>query len=194
MQETGKNSFVLPEIKNKFKKAGEQMPANPTRDLKVAIANGWIYESDDETGAYELTGTGDAAIDSCFSELSSVSKPRKKTKRSSGDKAVRKKGVREEVKNIPTPSKESYFSLEQKSDKVLWILNSAKIAGIDGLSSSEICYVAKEKMRDKMAITSIASLTNPSIRKDFIEKEESLGEFRLLQKGVDKVESLLRKD
>lgn len=98
------------------------------------------------------------------------------------------------MKSISTNSKESYFSLEQKSDRVLWILNSAKIAGIDGLSSSEICYVAKEKLRDKIAITSISSLTNPSIRKDLIEKEESSGEFRLLQKGMDKVESLLSND
>lgn len=44
------------------------MPANLTRDLKMAIASGWIYESDSEAGAYELTGTGDTAIDSCFSE------------------------------------------------------------------------------------------------------------------------------
>lgn len=188
LQEQYKTEVFDPtEIKNLFSRAGEPMPRNFSRDLKDAIKLNYIFSSPEDSNKYTLTERAKNQVLNGFA-LVSLSKP--STKRGSG--TSKKSLIREEVKKIEVfATKEGYvnfFDAGTKGKQIIWLLEYANSEGLDGLSSSEISFLA-DRLRTTIKAKDIYPLTQDLIRKDFVTA--NAGIYKVRQKGIDSIKQIV---
>lgn len=74
---TQHDSFSLEEVKAAFRKAGEPLPGNFSRDVSDAVSLGYIFEDESETGMYFLTDSATEYVQAGFPETSKKVKSQK---------------------------------------------------------------------------------------------------------------------
>ena len=67
IDERGQGLVTSAEIKREFPSAGEPIPANFSRDFRLAVTSGWLGEDPGQAGAFYITETGRNAIARRFS-------------------------------------------------------------------------------------------------------------------------------
>jgi hypothetical protein len=172
-------SVSVQEIQIAFKKAGEPLPRNFSRDLKDTITIGYIYEIDSGDG-YRLSDMGIQAVNSKFEKGATPMRAKK-------SKAINPAGkVREEIKNLevlPTYSgMNDFYSLATKGKKILWLIAYAMDKGIESVTPAEV-HSLGEKLRENLPPSSFTALTDRIVKDGFIYKS---GEgYKINQKGLD---------
>jgi hypothetical protein len=73
----GRDSFSRDDVKSLFRKAGESVPANYSRDFGLALSSGWIAEDHATSGEYYVTKSGDDALAEEFQAKPTRSKRRR---------------------------------------------------------------------------------------------------------------------
>lgn len=80
-----RETFSRDDIKGWFRKAGEPVPANYSRDFSAALSTGWIAEDHTTSGEYYVTNSGLQAMESGFqTKLTSTNRRRKRTGQRNG--------------------------------------------------------------------------------------------------------------
>lgn len=175
----GTESASIQEIQSAFKKAGEPLPRNFSRDLKDAIAAGYIYESDVNEG-YVVTEQGNEAIDLKFKNINGVSK----LKRTRSVNSIGK--IRDEIKNLAVTSTMSGFvdfnTLSTKGKKILWLIAYAEKEKIQDITPAEIQSLGN-KIRVNLPPSSFTALTDKIFKEGLMYKNG--GGYRIDQKGLD---------
>ncbi|MBI2644247.1 MAG: hypothetical protein HYW95_01905 [Candidatus Wildermuthbacteria bacterium] len=90
----GQDSFTPAEIRVLLRDAGEKLPGNLTRDLKVALRNAWIASDPSQRGTFYVTNPGFKAMQEGFPKTSAPrgGKRKKNTKRvASKNKKLKKR-------------------------------------------------------------------------------------------------------
>jgi hypothetical protein len=86
MDTTGASSVPAGDIRGQFRAAGEPLPANFARDLRLSAASGWIAEDPAERGRYFITKTGRDAIALKF-QGQKIRRPRRRGRKSGSEEA-----------------------------------------------------------------------------------------------------------
>lgn len=181
----GVETFSPKEIQIEFKRAGESLPKNLTRDFMTAVAQGYILENDE--GDYSLTDLGLEVIEGGFTGVQKTTKNNSSKKRKGGSKAKKSTPIREEVTNLEiTPQLNGYpdyWSYTVKGSRILWLLAYASDNNIsDGLSPSEVEYLAS-RLKDQIKIGSFTALTESSTKKGYMTTVK--GCAKILKIGED---------
>jgi hypothetical protein len=80
---TGEDNFSRDDIRSGFRKAGEPLPANLSRDVRLTIATGWIADAGPRY-TYFVTNAGREALESSFSGLKIRRSARRRTRKAGG--------------------------------------------------------------------------------------------------------------
>jgi hypothetical protein len=80
----GREVFYPNEVKSLFRDAREILPANFTRDFNTVIGNGWIHKDTENPDGYYITQTGQKALGSGFSDISTKKTKQLKKKKIKG--------------------------------------------------------------------------------------------------------------
>ena len=181
----GVGSFSPKEIQVEFKRAGESLPKNLTRDFMTAVVQGYILENDE--GDYSLTDLGLEVVEGGFSNIQKTTKNGASKKRRSGSKAKKTTTIREEVTSLEiTPQLNGYpdyWSYTVKGSRILWLLAYATENNIsDGLSPSEVEYLAS-KLKDQIKTGAFTALTGSNIKKGCMTTTK--GYSKILKIGED---------
>ena len=91
-----KQTFGKSELRPQFRNASEPIPANISRDIREAMASGWIAEDHGNTDEFFVTRKGLEAIESSFSK-----------DRSGGPRLKRRIVIRPRSNNTPADENES---------------------------------------------------------------------------------------
>ena len=179
------DSFSPKDVQGEFKRAGEALPKNMTRDFNTAIAQGYILENDE--GEYSLTDLGLEVIGTGFTSKQRTMRTSPGKKRRGSGKTGRGPAVREEVLNLElTPQLDGYpdyWTYTIKGSRILWLLAYAAEHGItDGLSSGEVEYLAS-KLKDQITSQAFAALTKSNIKKGYMTSTK--GYSKILKVGED---------
>lgn len=166
----GMETFSPKEIQIEFKRAGESLPKNLTRDFMTAVAQGYVLENDE--GDYSLTDLGLEVVEEGFSGRQKSVKNGSTKKRKGGSKAKKTTSLREEVTNLEiTPHLNGYpeyWSYTVKGSRILWLLAYASENNItDGLSPSEVEYLAS-KLKDQIKTSAFTALTESNVKKGYM--------------------------
>lgn len=183
-ERNGVDTFSSKELQVEFKKAGEPLPKNMTRDFKTAVAQGYILENDE--GDYSLTDLGLEVINVGFGGYQKTTGGGgvKKRKGGTGKKTTT---VREEVTNLElTPQMEDYpdyWTLTVKGSRILWLLAYASEQNIrEGLTPVEVEYLAS-KLKDQIKPGDFTALTKNNTKKGYMTN--SKGYTKILKNGED---------
>lgn len=144
-RQSGRDTFSLDDVKPLFKQARETTPGNLTRDLNVAIQNGWIAEAED-SGEYYLTGKVADVLDNSFGGLrsgkSTGSKPRSpRPRRPSKPREVPEVFAGAEVSPV-IDGLIDFHKIKVKKDKYLWAVNAAKLLGVEAVTPAELVWLS----------------------------------------------------
>lgn len=181
---TNQKTFTTDEILANFKRAGESTPKNINRDFREAVAAGYIFQED--KGIYRLL----SAVDNVPSE--GFKKPSRK-KTASGVQSPKKKlSVRDEVKQVRISTSlegyPDYFSISNRSDQILWVIEYFKAHDIDGINRAELIDFTK-KIGGEVTSKNFTASNTPNIKGSYIYIENEA--LKLTPKGVNKLASLL---
>ncbi|MHB8794361.1 MAG: hypothetical protein ACYC90_02690 [Candidatus Nanopelagicales bacterium] len=135
----GGDTFKVEDVKAQFRRARETAPANFSRDLGVAVREGWLAEGDD--GEYCVTNK----IKGIFGGDFKFPKPASSGGRSRGvSKASKEKPeVFSEIDEFPTrmDGVAAYSKMKSEGHRVLWALQFAKGRGIKGLANKDVAWL-----------------------------------------------------
>jgi hypothetical protein len=139
VMQDGGDTFKVEDVKTQFRRARETPPANFTRDLGVAVREGWLAEGDD--GDYYVTNKIDGIFDGGFKFPKSASgggRTRGATKT-----ANEKPEVFSAIDEFPTlmDGVAGYAKMKSEGNRVLWALQFAKNRGIRGLSNKDVAWL-----------------------------------------------------
>lgn len=185
----GTLSFSPKEIQVEFKKAGESLPKNFTRDFNQAIALGYILENDDQ-GGYILTDLGLDVLESGFLNNRQNS-PLSGSKKRKGGKSKKVTTVRDEVSDLQIVPQlngyPDYWSLSTKGSKILWLLAYAEENRVtEGLTPVEIEFMAS-KLKDQIKTGDFTALTKNNIKKGWMTTGK--GFSKILKLGEDSLKA-----
>lgn len=183
LKQSGKENFSVGDIRQLFKMTGVSMPMNFGRDLKAAIRQGYIY-GDFNTDSFFLTSVGEEAVGVGFSPENNE----KKSRAISGKRGGLRTSVtvRPEVAGLSIDTNmEGYKDLHSltKSNKVLWILEYARLKGLNELNSKEIESLGS-RLRLGIASGNVPGLTGTSFNYGYIGKKSD-GTYEILLKGTE---------
>ena len=182
MEERGTDSFTWKAIAEQLKTVGIAIK-NPSRELKKAIDRSYIYIVTGQKGVYKHTELLAKAVAHGFA---SIKQPRIRQIPLSRHQtnSHRKLQITDAVSSLPIEGQfaglPDYYSLANKSDRVLWLLIYASRNGLTGLNSKEIEWLASV-LRDNISATSVPALTLHATKRGYIARNDNL--YRSLQKG-----------
>lgn len=187
-ERNGVDTFSPKEVQVEFKKAGEPLPKNLTRDFNTAITQGFILENDE--GDYSLTDLGLEVVTSGFGDYRQVAGGGT-TKKRKGGKSKKVTTVREEVTELEiTPQMEGfpdYWNFTVKGTRILWLLAFASENNVsDGLTPVEVEYLAS-KLKDQIKPGDFTALTKNNIKKGYLTVKN--GHAKILKIGEDFLKS-----
>lgn len=187
------DEFGSNELKALFLKAGEPAPRNLARDMRDAVRAGFIAESFDKSDAYIVTNTGNKAISEGFVTPTSQSARRKKRTSSEANGTAKNKPESEWLKLISVSDQledfPSYRKMKTRSDKVLWILQWAKINEKEKISSSDIVHIAS-KLADNIPSKQIAAAFSPYLSKSYVSKSSE--GYSILYDGTERLKGMAK--
>lgn len=190
----GITAFSPKEIQIEFKKAGEPLPKNFTRDFSKAIQQGYVLEGE-EKGTYNLTDLATDALRDGFSTQQSITMTTSSRKKKRGSKGGSKGAIiRDDVTKLEiTPSLEGYagyWEIAIKGMRILWLLAYADEHGVStGLTSAEISYLSS-KLKDQIKTGDFSALVSNNIKKGYMVSNSSSGLNKILKPGVDTLKEL----
>lgn len=136
----GGETFKVEDVKAQFRRARETAPGNFSRDLAVAVKEGWIAQG--EGDEYYITNKIQGIFDGDFKFPKSTSsgggRSRGTTKAAKG-----KPDVFAGIDEFPTrlDGLASYSKMKTDKDKLLWALHFAKSQGIKGLANKDLSWL-----------------------------------------------------
>jgi hypothetical protein len=139
VMQDGGDTFKVEDVKTQFRRARETPPANFTRDLGVAVKEGWLAEGDD--GEYYVTNKIDGIFDGGFKFPKSAAGVGRT--RSAAKTAKEKPEVFSAIDEFPTrmDGVVGYAKMKSEGNRVLWALQFAKNRGIRGLSNKDVAWL-----------------------------------------------------
>jgi hypothetical protein len=168
-------TFTQEDILNLFRRAGQALPKNVTRDFKDAVKSGYIDE--DSKGVYRLLSLTDSIIQQGFKRTKKTNTKKNSPRASKpSNSSLAPQPVREEFSNLPTKTAlggyPNFFKLTLRSDQILWVLAYAKSHGLDGLSRAEICDYSK-KIGGRILQKNFTSSNTPNVKNNHIWSQGS---------------------
>lgn len=139
----GGETFKVEDVKAQFRRARETAPGNFSRDLAVAVREGWLAQGDGDE--YYVTNKIQGIFDGGFkfpkSNSSGGGRSRGTTKTSV--KAKTKPEVFADIDEFPTrmDGVPAYSKMKSDKDRLLWALHFAKSQGIKGLANKDLSWL-----------------------------------------------------
>lgn len=192
MQQSGKQTFTLEDVRPLFRLARERTPGNMSRDLDVAIRAGWATESDTK-GEFYVTDRAHGVLESGFDALRSGKttggKPRqgaKKPRKTSTEvpQVFIGKEITSTIDGYP-----DYHKLKRKTDKFLWAVNAAKMLGIELVSNQDVVWLT-DRLGDGIASGDIAANYRQNFKRGYVNRSTQDSRIRILPKGVEYLKAL----
>jgi hypothetical protein len=139
----GGETFKVEDVKAQFRRARETAPANFSRDLAVAVKEGWIAQGEGEE--YYVTNKIQGIFDGDFKFPKGTSggggRSRGATKTTAKSKA--KPEVFADIDEFPTrmDGVPPYSKMKFNKDRLLWALHFAKSHEIKGLANKDLSWL-----------------------------------------------------
>jgi hypothetical protein len=139
----GGETFKVEDVKAQFRRAKESAPGNFSRDLAVAVKEGWIAEGDGNE--YYVTNKIQGIFDGDFKFPKGTSggggRSRGATKTTTKSKAKPK--VFTDIDEFPArmDGVPAYSQMKSDKDRLLWALHLAKSHGIKGLANKDLSWL-----------------------------------------------------
>lgn len=139
----GGETFKVEDVKAQFRRARETAPGNFSRDLSVALKEGWIAQGDGDE--YYVTNKMQGIFDGDFKFPKGTSggggRSRGATKTTT--KAKAKPEVFADIDEFPTriDGVAAYSKMKSDKDRLLWALHFAKSQGIRGLANKDLSWL-----------------------------------------------------
>jgi hypothetical protein len=139
----GGETFKVEDVKAQFRRARESAPGNFSRDLAVAVREGWIAEGDGDE--YYVTNKIQGIFNGDFKFPKGTSggggRSRVATKTTTKSKA--KPEVFTDIDEFPTrmDGVPAYSQMKSYKDRLLWALHLAKSHGIRGLANKDLSWL-----------------------------------------------------
>jgi hypothetical protein len=139
----GGETFKVEDVKAQFQRARETAPGNFSRDLAVAVKEGWIAQGDGDE--YYVTNKIQGIFDGDFSFPKGASggggRSRGATKMTTKSKA--KPEVFTDIDEFPTrmDGVPAYSKMKSDRDRLLWALHFAKSHAIKGLANKDLSWL-----------------------------------------------------
>ncbi|MEJ7764675.1 MAG: hypothetical protein WKF86_04195 [Acidimicrobiales bacterium] len=139
----GGETFKVEDVKAQFRRARETAPSNFSRDLAVAVKEGWIAQGDGDE--YSATNKVQGIFDGGFkfpkATFGGGAKSRGGTKTTTKPKA--KPDVFADIDEFPIrmDGVPAYSKMKSDKDRLLWALYFAKSHGIRGLANKNLSWL-----------------------------------------------------
>jgi hypothetical protein len=139
----GGETFKVEDVKAQFRRARETAPGNFSRDLAVAVKEGWIAQGDGNE--YYVTNKIQGMFDGDFKFPKGTSsgggRSRGATRTTTKSKA--KPEVFADIDEFPTrmDGVPAYSKMKSDKDRMLWALRFAKSHGIRGLANKDLSWL-----------------------------------------------------
>lgn len=136
----GGETFKVEDVKAQFRRARESAPGNFSRDLGIALREGWLAEGDE--GEYYVTNKITGIFDGDFKFPKSTSSGSGRG-RATTKAAKAKPEVFAGIDEFPTRigALPSYSKMKSDKDRLLWALYFAKERGIKGLLNKDLAWL-----------------------------------------------------
>lgn len=179
-----RTTFSLSEAVEMIKRAGESMPRNLSRDLKAAVMLDYIYEDTENKGEYFLTDKARSAVEHRFEDAETANTKSRKIARKPNKNLS--SGVEELEMAVEKDGLPSYWTIQNKSPRALWILAYAHKHGLTELTRKDVEVLAK-RLHDNIPANDVGALLRSSFKKGRLAI--SSGKFRILQPGLKFIET-----
>lgn len=187
------------EVQASFRKAGDTLPKNFSRDAREAVRLGYLYE--EAPGHFVLTDSARIILNSGFKNNPIKTNSGAKSKRGVSSKKKRGAGfgvVREEVAKLETTTEgwgnvPGFWEVPTKTKKVLWLLALAKKNSLTGLSSREVEHLAL-KLGERIPVHHVSVFVEPEVKKGHINHPNNQGLWMILKNGEDALVEIGKKD
>lgn len=139
VMQDGTDTFKVEDVKTQFRRAREAAPANFSRDLGVALREGWLAETDD--GEYFVTNKIEGIFDGGFKFPKSAGSGGRT--RSAPRVSKEKPKVFAGIDEFPAHMEgvAPYSKMKSEGARVLWALLFAKNHGIRGLGNKDVAWL-----------------------------------------------------
>lgn len=170
---TSQNNMILSfeDVLAEFSKAGEAKPTHFPREVKKAVAEGYIYL--ENKNSFRLLSKTDTIPQDGFPK----SKRKSSASRPKSSKPAEKLIVRPEVSAMPTTTTmdgyKDYFEIDKRTDQILWILKYAQANSLSSLNRREIIAVSS-KLGGVFHVNNFTSANIPNVTKGYITLTGSL--------------------
>lgn len=139
----GGETFKVEDVKAQFRRARETAPANFSRDLAVAVREGWLAQGDSDE--YYVTNKIQGIFDGGFkfTKSNSGGSGRSRGVTKTSVKAKTKPDVFADIDEFPTrmDGVPAYSKMKSDKDRLLWALHFAKSKGIKGLANKDLSWL-----------------------------------------------------
>ncbi len=139
----GGETFKVEDVKAQFRRARETAPSNFSRDLALAVKEGWIAQgdSDDYYVTNKIKGIFDG--DCKFPKAMSGGGARSRGATKTTTKPKAKPEVFADIDEFPVrmAGVPAYSKMKSDKDRLLWALNFAKAHKIKGLANKDLAWL-----------------------------------------------------
>lgn len=139
----GGETFKVEDVKAQFRRARETAPGNFSRDLAIAVKEGWIAQGDGDE--YYVTNKIQGIFDGDFKfpKAASGGGARARTATKTTTKPKAKPEVFANIDEFPTrmDGVPAYSRMKSDKDRLLWALHFAKFHGIRGLTNKALSWL-----------------------------------------------------
>lgn len=178
------------EVQELFRKAGEPLPKNFSRDINDAVRLAYIY--DETRGRFALSDSGRAVLNSGFKNHAAETRLHAKTKNGGSPKKKKTYSfglVREQVAKLEATTEgwdgiPGFHAVPTKTKKILWLLTLAKKNSLNGLSSREIEHLAL-RLGERIPVHHVSVFTEGEVKKGHINPPNNQDLWVVLKKGED---------
>jgi hypothetical protein len=193
MQQGGKTTFTLGDVKPLFRQARERAPGNLSRDLDTAIRAGWIAEAEMK-GEYFVIDRASRVLETGFEDI--------RGGRGNGAKSRASSTKRPRKVNTEIPASfvdlefspvidgyPKYHELTVKMDKLLWAVNAANLQGVSGVTNQDMVWLT-DNLGDGISGGDIGTHYRNNFKKGFLNRSIRDQSMRITPPGTAHLKSL----
>ncbi|HZX04417.1 hypothetical protein [Kribbella sp.] len=181
-QQSGKDTFTLDDVRPLFRQAREATPGNLSRDLDAAIRSGYVAEAENKGEYYVM----DKALNVLETGFEGLRNSRGSRSSSSARKPRKPMVAPEALKNLElTPTIDgfiNYHKVKTKTDKYLWALNAAKLAGADAVEPSDVAWLT-DRLGEGVSRNDLNSYFKGNQKRGYVNKNGE-GKVRITPAGI----------
>jgi hypothetical protein len=182
VMQDGTDTFKVEDVKTQFRRARETPPGNFSRDLGVALREGWLAETDKDH--YYVTNKIEGIFDGGFKfpkSAGSGGRARSASKASKG-----KPDVFARIDEFPTRMEgvPPYSKMKSESTRVLWALHFAKSRDIRGLSNKDVTWLT-DHLGVAVPSANIAGAVRTPRSAGYLNRSTSDNTLRITEAGED---------